>query len=244
MSWTDFKSICNSKSLLMQIEAETGAYYLAAYDGPQKYATSIMKEDPANADQTDFETNYKSNTNKKLEPIDEDSATIVRPKAAKAGWKAQFHSLRISTATTSGIVSKKRDGSNTGFTTYVMKDVNGATTAVEAGCVETVITWEPDHDMELVGGQLLQSGPPSTSIMLWVTAAAHIPAAYGGSVAFSQGGLELMDVGSGGTIDLDGRVSKFIAYDSVNHSGRFEVALKHAAGTQHSFTIIFELFKP
>jgi hypothetical protein len=177
-------------------------------------------------------------------PRDADGAVINRVKAAKAGWKAQFHSMRITTATASGVVSKKRDGTDVGFCTYTMKDANGDTTAVVGDCVETIVTWEPSHDMELVGGQLLQKEPPTSDILMWVTAAAHIPAQYGGSIAFTEGGINLADIGIGGVVNFDGRVSKFIAYDATYHSGRFEIALKHSAGVQHSFTITFELFKP
>jgi hypothetical protein len=177
-------------------------------------------------------------------PRDEDGSTINRVKAAKAGWKAQFHNLRITSSKVAGIFSKKRDGSDVGFCTYTMKDANGATTSTEADCVETIVTWEPNHDMEIVGGQLLQKEPPTSDMFLWITAAAHIPAQYGGSIAFTEGGINLADIGIGGVVDFDGRASKFIAYDATNHSGKFEIALKHTAGVQHSFTITFELFKP
>jgi hypothetical protein len=177
-------------------------------------------------------------------PKDPDGASIHRVKAAKAGWKAQFHSMRITTAKTDGVVSKKRDGSNTGFCTIIMKDSQGNVTTTEEDCVETVVTWEPQYDMEIVGGQVFQKEPPTTDVWMWVTAAAHIPAEYGGSIAFTEGGINLQDVGIGGVADFDGRAAKYIAYDAVYHSGRFEICLKHDAGVKHSLTLTFELFKP
>lgn len=176
--------------------------------------------------------------------IDEEGATISRTKAAKKGWKAQFHSIRISTATEGGAHSKRRDGTDTGFCTYIMKDAQGEVTTDPQQCVETIVTWEPQHDMEIVGGQALQKEPPNSNIWMWVTAAAHIPEIYGGSIAFTEGGINLQDIGVGGVVDFDGRASKYIKYDPIYHSGAFEICLKHDAGVQHSFTLIFELFRP
>jgi hypothetical protein len=152
--------------------------------------------------------------------------------------------MRITTATTGGVYSKKRNGDNTGFTTYTMKDVNGDVTVVPAECVETVVTWEPTYDTERVAGQLFQREPPAQDVWLWVVGAPDIPAQYGGSVAFTEGGINLYDVGVGGSADFDGRAAKFIAYDPTYHSGKFEMVAKHAAGFVHSFTILFEMFKP
>jgi hypothetical protein len=177
-------------------------------------------------------------------PTDDDGSKIIRSKAANAGWKAQFHSVRVSTATSNGVRSKKRDGTDTGFCTYTMYDINGNVTALPLLCAKTVVTWEPNHDMEIVGGQLLQAVPPISDVWMYVTAAAHIPAQYGGSIAFTEGGINLSDVGVGGNVNFDGRVSKYIAYDATYHSGRFYIELQHPANFQHNFTLVFELFKP
>jgi hypothetical protein len=177
-------------------------------------------------------------------PKDSDGSPIHRLRAAKAGWKAQFHSMRIVTSKTDGVRSKHRDGTDIGFASYTMKDINGDTTTVEADCVETIINWEPTHDMEIVGGQLFQKASATAEVWLWVTAAPHIPEAYGGNIAFIEGGVCLEDIESGGVVDFDGRVAKYIAYDPINHSGRFEICLKHPAGHQHKCTIVFEFFRP
>lgn len=174
---------------------------------------------------------------------DEEGASINRVKAARKGWKAQFHSLRISTSTENGVQSQKRDGTDTGFCSYTMKDSEGAVTSDPQQCVETVVTWEPQHDIEIVGGRALQKEPPNENVWLWVTTAVHIPEALGGNIAFTEGGINLQDIGIGGIADFDGRASKYIQYDPIYHSGTFEICLKHPPGFQHSFTVIFELFK-
>jgi hypothetical protein len=59
LEWSAFKSNVSNKSLLRYIEREF--YYTISYE---EFDTSIGKTDPASSDQTDFETNYKSQSNK------------------------------------------------------------------------------------------------------------------------------------------------------------------------------------
>ena len=67
LSWTDFKNICTQKSLLIQCESREKVYYLTAYDGQVGYRSSVEKSDPMSVEQIDFETNFLSKTNKKIE---------------------------------------------------------------------------------------------------------------------------------------------------------------------------------
>lgn len=66
ISWTEFKNICNSKLLLMQMDENDKRYSLIATDGPLVYRCAFMKEVPASADQAEFEASYKSKVNKKV----------------------------------------------------------------------------------------------------------------------------------------------------------------------------------
>jgi hypothetical protein len=177
-------------------------------------------------------------------PKDENGRQLVRTVAGSSGWKAQFHSVRVTTSTVDGFYNKDKNGNNLGFCTYTMYDVNNQVTAVENDCVKTVVTWEPNHDIEIIGGKVSQRQAPATDVWMYITAAAHIPAQYGGNIAFAEGGINLYDVGEGGKSDFDGRASKFIKYDPVYHSGRFEILIKHDAGIKHSFSLILEIFKP
>jgi hypothetical protein len=175
---------------------------------------------------------------------DVNGATTQRIKAAISGWKAQFHVIRITTATTNGVVNKNKNGQDLGFCTYTMYNAEDEITDDPTACVKTVVLWEPKHDMEIVGGKLFQKLSPSEDVWLYVTVAAHIPAQYGGSIEFLTGGMNLFDVADGGEVNFDGRASKFITYDAINHSGRFEILVKHPASYQHSFSIVLELFRP
>lgn len=174
---------------------------------------------------------------------DSEGALVSRQKAAKKGWKAQFHCINIKTSTENGCYNKDRQGNDLGLCTYTMYDSEGSVTEVENECVETVVTWEPNFDIEIVGGRLLQFARPVSDTYLWVTAAPDIPSELGGNVAFTQGGINLANAGDGGEVGFDGRASKYIKYDPVYHSGKFEICVKHDAGEKHSFSLVFELFK-
>lgn len=50
----------------MQLESNTGAYYIIAFEGQNKLSCSILKESPASSDQADFETNFLPTINKPL----------------------------------------------------------------------------------------------------------------------------------------------------------------------------------
>ena len=68
LSWSDFKSVCvTNKTLNTQyitITKDTISYYLIwASCEAVEYVTSIFITDPANSDQTDFEDNYKDESN-------------------------------------------------------------------------------------------------------------------------------------------------------------------------------------
>lgn len=65
--WQIIKNMLNEKAHLeLQWIDMTSHYIVAVYDGPFKALTKIKKTSPANADQTDFETNYKSGKNQRI----------------------------------------------------------------------------------------------------------------------------------------------------------------------------------
>jgi len=68
LTWTEFKNLCIiSKQLSYQyIEAFHG-YKIFASEGGILWECTIVKEDPRNADQIDFEDNYKDNANQTIQ---------------------------------------------------------------------------------------------------------------------------------------------------------------------------------
>lgn len=66
LTWADLKSQSTSKQLLIQFTDQTSYYYVFIIENDSQLYTNISKTTPANADQTDFETNYQPNANKKI----------------------------------------------------------------------------------------------------------------------------------------------------------------------------------
>ena len=82
MSWTDFKSIVNSKGMKIQYyEGESSpvgtTYFLSAYDCAQGYLCRINDQDNP-LDVSDFEDNYKSISNQEITPHDDEGKNYVR----------------------------------------------------------------------------------------------------------------------------------------------------------------------
>lgn len=66
LNWTSFKAMLVQKSISAQEHDRGGAYELFGFDGPLTIRCMILKEDPANADQTDYETNFQPYKNSRL----------------------------------------------------------------------------------------------------------------------------------------------------------------------------------
>jgi hypothetical protein len=95
LSWSNFKTICNNKLLSIQMDERDVVYYLTAHDGPILYRCDLLKETPASSDQTDFENNYKSLTNKPIKPKDTLGNEIVKSAVFNdaTGFRFRGHSF-------------------------------------------------------------------------------------------------------------------------------------------------------
>lgn len=92
LTYTDLKSIISSKSLLFQHTELTEKYIIYSVDGPLTYISEIYKngyspigtDDSANI--TDFETNYKSTSNKTLNIHQQPLIQAVKPSYGDRAW--------------------------------------------------------------------------------------------------------------------------------------------------------------
>lgn len=184
-------------------------------------------------------------------PLDSDGSPLQRIKVTTTGWHYQIHGVEFTTSKIDSIVSKKADNSDWNLATAKFyKLLEGAEveitgedlnqTFLDENCIKTVIDWEPNFDVDIIGGLLYQASPPAENVHLWVVAAPDISEQYGGSKLFITSlNLKFTDNG----ISIDGKTPKFIAYDSTYHSGKFRIILRHPAGFQHSLNMAFEIFK-
>lgn len=246
VDWATLKEFVTSRGLSVQWLDFGDVYKLVALDSYFALETTVKKTDPVNADQADFEANFKANGNKKIaEPRDSDGSPLQRVKITTSGWHYQLHGLEFSTSSLT-IESKKEDGTNFGFTTIKCYDTeNNLLTTQEqcdASAVKTIIDWEPNHDLEVIGGMVKQAVAPTEDIRIWVVGVPDVPVQYGGSKLFAAN-INLKYMGQEEGVRVDGRAPKYLVYNSVYHSNKLRLILKHPAGHKHPLHMIFEIFK-
>jgi hypothetical protein len=243
ITWPEIKTFLIDRSLSANYVEFTDMYIITGVDGYLSFFCKLRKDN--STDQTDFETNFKPDGNKTLQPKDVDNTNLSRTKITKTGWHFQLHGMEMTTGLLNGVYNKDKNGNDLGFAVIKFYDINDLelTTQVniDASCVKTVITWEPTEDIEVIGGILEQAAAPNTNVRMWITAIPDVPLVYGGNVPFTNGGINLRYLPN--TLDLDGKTPKELKYDNVNHTNKFEITLKHDAGVQHTLLLLFKLFR-
>ncbi len=181
---------------------------------------------------------------------DIDGAAIVRTKAAKKGWSFWAVPIELTTSKLSGelyckdslgvdipgITCKIYDGQGAQITTSGDDGVN------LSGCEKTVMDFEPAFDFEMIGGALRIHNNPAEDVRLWVVGAPDIPAIYGGSKEFASG-VNLKFLAPDSSFEIDGRVTKFVTYSPVTHSGKLRVILKHPAGLALNIQVLIHTYR-
>jgi hypothetical protein len=247
LNWADFKTQIVSGLPYRYLDI-AGIYYLYAVDGSFHFECLIHKNN--GDDHIDFETNYKASAFSTLYQFDTDGANIVRQKAAKKGWSFWAVPIEITTSTLSGSVyCKDNTGADISGISCKIYDSNNAeiTTAgfLNANlntCVKTVLDFEPSFDYELIGGELRINSNPSQDVRMWIVGAPDIPAIYGGSKEFASG-VNLKFMAPDSSFQIDGRVTKYVPYNAVDHRGKLRIILKHPAGTQVNMQFVIHLYR-
>jgi hypothetical protein len=234
--WSDFKAFVTARSLSIQFLELTTRYELYGLDGIFQLYCQIPKN--GNSDVTDFETNFKSKGNMKVNPVDTDGSGLSRLKLATAGWTFQEHSFEFSTGLLNSNYSKKYDNTDFNFSTMSFYElISNVETKITGGnltqgyldsnCVKTVIDWEVPYDIDLINGELFVLGTLTNDVRLWVMAVPDIPYAYGGSKELCTGGKNLKYHQQ---IILDGRVVKHLTYSATYHTNKLRIILRHNPG--------------
>lgn len=260
--WLDWKAAYAVKGLPLQWEDDGNIYTIWSYDGPEVLLCQIWKgsvpdsvlsvysQSQNDSDKTDFETNYKSLGNITLSQIDTDGAQIVRIKAAKRGWSFWAVPIELTTSTIGasihckdsnlvdipGITGKIYDSINAEITVPGLLNVN------LSNATKTVIDFEPPFDFEIIGGALRINSNPGSDIRMWIVGAPDIPANLGGSKEFASG-INLKFLAPDSSFDVDGRVTKFLKYDPVYHTGKIRIIFRHPAGTQINIQLVIHLYR-
>lgn len=242
LNWTNFKSFLSSRNLSCQYFDDGNSYYLYALDGYLSVFCLIPKDSPANTDQSDFETNFKSTGNKSF--TDNDNILVVRNKIAIKGSSYRLIPAEVTTAKYNGLFSQDYAGNNRTFITHKIYDSNGneiTDSQNEGNAVKSIIDFEPTYDLEIIGGECNQKTTPTTDIRIWAIAVPDVAAQYGGSKEM-VGGINLKYIDATSKISIDGKASKFMAYNATYHTNKIRFIIKYDQGVQHDLMIILHYF--
>lgn len=248
LPWSAVKQIANIKGVLQYVE-DSDNIYVFLVDGSFSLTCLINKHVDKESVE-DFNTNYKSLANLSLWQNDTDGAQIVRLKAAKKGWSFWAIPIEITTSTLNGsLFCQDNAGNNVpGLTCKIYNSNNeeittaGVLNANLNTCVKTVLDFEPAFDYEMIGGDLRINSNPAQDVRLWIVGAPDIPAQLGGSKEFASG-VNLKFLAPDSSFTIDGRVSKFVPYNAVAHTGKLRVILKHPAGTQVNLQVVIHMYR-
>lgn len=241
--WSDFKTFVDDRKVPIHESSLGSDYLLEAFDGP---VYRECKVSAGSADHTDYTTNYQAAAN--ISMTDSNGIMLSRVKVTESGWAYQAHTVEFETGVLSSLYNKDHTEADLGLATLKCYNSSGTemTTQLNAtlGAVETVIDWEPDFDYEIIGGTFYQANVPATDVRMWVIAAPDIPAAYGGSVHFLEGGINLKMIGSSQSINTDGRTSKKLIYVEGTGSTKLRLVVRHGIGVTAPILIRFDIFRP
>lgn len=257
LPWSKFKAQVDNKSLLVQYEENDDSYFIFAWDDVHEIHTSIIKESPASANQTDFEDNYKTDGNSKISPIDAETGGILSsPKFAVTGWTEQMFELEFETSKLGSIHEKDINDNDIGWAIlkfYEAGDVeitggNLNQAYLDTNCVRTDLAWMPDVDYMVKGGWVSQITTPTVDVYVW-TVGADLDAIYGGPQAtFLEGGLNMAFAAPLTLMGLDGVAAKRLNY---NHpllgdgagTNRMRFIIRHPVGFNHRLQCVFNIFR-
>lgn len=248
--WTEFKKYLDRGLSPQEIadDDNDGQVNIILIDGQLSVYFRAYKgneTDDTSTEWTEYKNNYQSNANKTF--TDSNGIPLQRTKITRTGWHFQLHGIEFCSSKLNSIYNKDKDGNDLGFCTIKFYDntdtelVAGTQAELDSNCVKTVLTWQASQDVEVIGGFLEQANNPANDIRMWIMAIPDYPVGAGGSIPFSNGGINLKYLN--GATDLDGKTPKLLPYNGGIGTNKFEVTLRHEAGDIHPVHILFKLFR-
>jgi len=245
-SWEAFKATCiTSKRLPNQFSEAADRYELFGPDGDFLWRTTLLKTNPASAEQAEFEGEYKATFNGPMSQFDSDGASMSRMKVAPSGWNFQLRGIEFQTSTLGSIVNRDADNANLSDAVLKLYDAQGTeivdpTLALTA--VKTVVDIEPPYDIYIAGGKLKFITVPVSDVRIAVIGAPDVPAVAGGSKHFVQNAnLKFIPVTEG--VNADGRAAKWLQYSATYHTNKIRFAIYHDAAVVMPIAVFLEVYK-
>lgn len=241
-TWDELKQFSSDRYAPLQYWETANLYYVAAKDD-FFFAQTVIKK--GTADATDFEANYKTDANVRLQDRDKSGRKVSRMAATERGWQFHLTGIEFTTAKIDSLYHKDPDGNDLNQATvkfYDDQDVEVTEQVNEVTIVKTVLDFEPPFDIELIGGKLKQLNTTAQDVRVYVIAVPDVPKAYGGSKDFVCC-INMKFIRDHDSVDADGRSSKLLKFDAVNHTNKVQLIVNHPAGFQHDMMMLLEMFK-
>lgn len=256
VSWTELKAFIENRPLPLQYLEQENSYIISAVDGALITQAVIPITDPASADQSDFEDNYKSNSNKPLSSVDSETGGLrFTPKFAPTGWKQQRFETEFQTSTADSVHEKDYLNQDIGWSSLKFyKTVNGEDVECidqadrDLNCTRTDLEWMPNMDYMIKGGWVSQFQDLDEDLYAWVQAGVLDPQ-YGVSpVTFAEGGINLRYIAQKTPTGLDGVAGTILSYSHPLlgpglGTNKIRFVLRHSAGKKQRIQCIMDIFR-
>jgi hypothetical protein len=246
LSWADFKSRIDNRSLRFDAHEDAENYYLAASDASVIFTCSLAKD--SSTDTQDYEDNYAASANQQLGALDPDTGMIATtPKWAPLGWLQVYHEIEFKTSQLNSIHDKGFDNVDTGFSSIKFYDAAGDELTIQADidtdCVRTEYDFMPDHDYAIKSGMVAQISSPNEPVYLWALGAPGLA-----NIPFCDGGINLEFIDGKTLVGLDGTAATILYYSHPKlgdgaGTNKIRFIVRHSAGFKHRIQAIFEYFK-
>ena len=183
--------------------------------------------------------------------VDSTGRPVIRSAATIKGWHYQAHSVQFSVNQLNSIYNKDHEGNDLGFASIKIYDSSGneclTQTQANLSGVKTVVKWQPNHDFEIISGNIRQAVKETVDTYVYVHA--KVPTGLEApndwmTLPFAEGGINLKYIGADELLKTDGRASKLVP---ASQGAYFEVIANYGAGllsgSGHEMSLLFEIYK-
>lgn len=179
--------------------------------------------------------------------IDSQGRQIIRPAAGQKGWTYLARPIEFEISKLGSLYSKNYLDQDYGDVTikfYNASNVEVTSVENESTIVKTVVLLKPNHDYELIAGNVRQVVAPTNDVRVWVIGG--IIELGGAYVKEFAAGINLKYLGADEEIKTDGRAAKYMTKDiaGVPYQGnQLQIIVRHNAGDYHKIMLMFEYFR-
>ena len=270
LSWMDFKMAVANRQLEMQYFEKNNTYNILAFDHQIQFVCKIDIDDPKTSEQTDFEDNFQSSCNSRLDPLDPKTHGLkMSPKVAPDGWVQRIHEVEFTTSVLNSYHDKDYLDVDFGWTSLRFyegpsgseTEITGANlnqTYLDANCTRTDLEFMPDKDYMLLGAGVAQFQESAENVYLWGLILDLDPP-YNISIPpfeLVEGGINLKYLKAKDRFVVEGRAPASLYYDGITDpttgiktplpsgvgSNRIRYLLRHPVGFKADYQTIIEYY--